>query len=199
MLRPPKKPSNKLATLYSAEWMPLMPESMILSDDLESIVPPTTQQQNHHTSKKPTSKKSTSQAPNPPQNLPTSGQGKLEAKGTAKEIKVTKELTELYASIGLIVTRFSMYDGLILIKESENRARELVGMARHHKWLMNALERLTESNDYITFSIGYGMMAYALLAHHGQVPADPVLLASMGYSEEGLLGNFEGPLNADGN
>src|SRR6266568_2742459 len=104
--------------------------------------------------------------------------------------KLIKKLTEFYATIGLFVSRASIYDGVLIMRESENRARELVAVAQHHKGMLAVLEQLVESNDYITMTVGHGMMVYAILAHHGRVKADVQILSKFGYLEEQVLGTL---------
>jgi hypothetical protein len=67
---------------------------------------------------------------------------------------------------------------------AQDRAIELVNVAKHHKWLMDLLIRLTQSSDYVTLAVGHATLAYALLSHHNQVPKNDALLAQFGYSEQ---------------
>lgn len=106
---------------------------------------------------------------------------------TPADKKLVKKLSDFYATIGLFVSRADVYDGLVLIKESENRATEMVRVAKHHRGMYKILERISESNDYITCAVGHGIMAYAIMAHHGRVKADPIILKQYGYSEEEVL------------
>ena len=94
---------------------------------------------------------------------------------------------KFYAACGLFATRFDIYDGVLLIKESQNRAVELVKVARHHKWLYAFLERAVETNDYLVALAGHGMMLYGMLAHHGRLKADEAFLAANGLSEKQIL------------
>jgi len=70
---------------------------------------------------------------------------------------------------------------------AQDRAIELVNVAKHHKWLMDLLIRLTQSSDYVTLAVGHATLAYALLAHHNQIPKNDALLAQFGYTEQQVL------------
>ena len=96
--------------------------------------------------------------------------------------KLIEDFTQLYQKIGLMVASYDMYDGLMIAKHAEKRATELVFVARHHPWLMALLKRFSGTNDYLEMALGYGVMAYAMLAHHGQAPQIP-MLAQLGYAE----------------
>lgn len=96
--------------------------------------------------------------------------------------KLIESFTELFQKIGIVVASMDMYDGLVIAKHADKRAMELVLVARHHPWLMELLKKFGGSNDYIELVLGYGIMAYALMAHHGQVPSHPIL-AQLGYGE----------------
>ena len=113
-------------------------------------------------------------------------------KQTPRLAKLTNELAKLYATIGLFTTRFDTYDGLILIRESHHRATEVVNVAKHHKRMLEALEAIVDSNDYVACFIGHGMMAYAILAHHGKLKSDPLFLAQFGYHEQQVMAPPEG-------
>lgn len=105
---------------------------------------------------------------------------------SSAEKKLIQDLAGQYAGIGFLVTGFDAYTGVMLIKEAEKRATELVNVARHHKKMMEFLKRLAAGNDYMTCILGHGIMLYAIASHFGRVPQTPIL-AAMGLSEEQIL------------
>jgi hypothetical protein len=129
-------------------------------------------------------------------NTQTSGLSESEAKTTprtrnrqarvssAKLKTVTDGVTSLYATIGIFAYARDQYDGLVIMTTAQDRAIELVNVAKHHKWLMDLLIRLTQSSDYVTLAVGHATLAYALLSHHNQIPKNDALLAQFGYSEQ---------------
>jgi hypothetical protein len=102
----------------------------------------------------------------------------------AKLKSVTDGVTSLYATIGIFAYARDQYDGLVIMTTAQDRAVELVNVAKHHKWLMDLLIRLTQSSDYVTLAVGHATLAYALLAHHNQIPRNDALLAQFGYTEQ---------------
>lgn len=106
---------------------------------------------------------------------------------TPAQKKLAKELSGFYATIGLFVARADAYDGMLLIGESEKRATEVIMVARHHAGMLKVIERIVTGNDYISLIMGHGIMLYAILANHGRVQADPVLLHQYGYTHEQVL------------
>lgn len=105
---------------------------------------------------------------------------------SSAEKKLVQDLAGQYAGIGFLVTGFDAYTGVVLIKEAEKRATELVNVARHHKKMMEFLKRLAAGNDYMTCLLGHGIMIYAIASHFGRVPQTPILTA-MGLSEAQVL------------
>jgi hypothetical protein len=105
----------------------------------------------------------------------------------AKLKSVTDGVTSLYATIGIFAYARDQYDGLILMTTAQDRAVELVNVAKHHKWLMDLLIRLTQSSDYVTLAIGHAGLAYAIMAHHNQIPKNEALLAQFGYTEAQVM------------
>lgn len=108
--------------------------------------------------------------------------------------KLIAELTGLYATIGIIVGGVDKYTGTLIMMSAEQRATELVNVARHHKKMMDFLKAMTASNDYLACIMGHGMMAYAILAHFDRVPQTPALYA-MGLAEEQMFPEKEETLN----
>jgi hypothetical protein len=105
----------------------------------------------------------------------------------AKLKQVTDGITSLYATLGIALYARDQYDGLVVMTTAQDRAVELVNVAKHHKWLMDLLIRITQSSDYVTLVIGHGTLAYALLAHHNQIPRNDALLTQFGLSEQQVL------------
>lgn len=144
----------------------------------------------------PAGEQAATASPNPPTGTPAkSSPAKKDVapKGTpppkqisAAEKQLIRDLAGLYATIGMLVGSADTYTGVLLMQSANKRAEELVAVARHHKKMMEVLKQLTTSNDYITCIMGHGMMAYAILAHFGQVPQTP-LIAAMGMSEAQVL------------
>ena len=129
----------------------------------------------------------------PPDELISGSAGQGDSKpAITKNDKIIEELTKFYAGVGMFVSRADMYDGILLIREARNRAEELVNVAKHHKGMLKMLERLVESNDYITMAVGHGLMFYAIMAHHGRIKADEAFLAQIGYHEKQVLALPEG-------
>jgi hypothetical protein len=123
---------------------------------------------------------------------------------TPAQKKLAMQLSGLYATIGIFVTRFDTYDGMLLISESEKRAQEVIMVARHHKGVLAIIERIVTGNDYVSLLMGHGVMLYAILANHGRVQADPVFLHQYGYSKEQVLAPLiaaqmaQGQMNGNG-
>jgi hypothetical protein len=173
---------------------PIIPEEIIPTmDTAQTNMNMDTPPQNITTKRSHHAKKTTAQNP------VISGSGKSVAsdggkpqgppKGRAPRVNaqklasVTSGVTSLYATIGIFAYARDQYDGLIIMTTAQDRAIELVNVAKHHKWLMDLLIRLTEGSDYVTLAIGHAGLAYALLAHHNQIPKNEALLAQFGYTE----------------
>lgn len=182
----PVKPSSQTTTPHSSQPLnPSQPELPPLNPNLSKSTP-------NLDLKTPLPGPELNQTP--PLDPSTPGLEKSGRKtATSRLDKLTAQLTGFYAAIGMMVTRADMYDGLLLMKESENRAKELIAVASHHKGMLNILEKLVESNDYITLTIGHGMMIYAMLAHHKRLKGDAFMLAQFGYSEQQVLGPMYQP------
>lgn len=97
--------------------------------------------------------------------------------------QLINDLAGMYATIGIAVTAFDMYDGMIIIQKSVDRAKEMVNVAKHHPSFLKLLKQITKSNDYIVALSGHGLMLYAIMAHHGRIPANMVLLQQTGYAD----------------
>ncbi len=130
---------------------------------------------------------------------PTYGQGQLEEIAepsqtlTAREKRLQNKLAAFYGTVGFLLTQVNIYDGVVVIKGSEDRATEVVLVARKHKWLMEFLERMVETNDYVLLTVGHGMMLYAILANHGRIKANESVLAQFGYHPSQLIPQSKEP------
>lgn len=141
---------------------------------------------NHQEKQKSTRKPRQKSEKSPPSQATFGPEGSsIELEGpriSREQQKLIESFTELFQKVGIVIASVDMYDGLMIAKHAEKRATELVLVARHHPWLMELLNKFGGSNDYIELVLGYGIMAYALMAHHNQVPAHPIL-AQLGYGE----------------
>lgn len=117
---------------------------------------------------------------------PTSGD-----KLAARAERLYPDVVKAYAGIGFLLTRWDTYDGLLIITESEKRAKELLRVAQHHKGMMDTIERIVGGNDYIALATGHGLMLYAILAHHGRIKGDQLFLAQIGYHERQIVPDLE--------
>lgn len=160
--------------------MSLTDESLLLSQELEanpfemiaeSPTPP---------------KKRRQRRPRPivSQEVPTSGNEKS-GKRTSKIERLTAMVAGFYGMVGMAVMNRDLYDGAIIIKTAEDRAKEVLEVAKLHPWLMKFLEKAEKGNAYGSLILGHGMVLYAIMAHHDRLPKSP-LLATYGYSEEQL-------------
>ena len=103
-----------------------------------------------------------------------------------------EKLVGFYTMTGFLLTQYDTYDGLVIIKGANDRATELVNVAKHNTGLFVVLESLVESNDYFALVMGHGMVAYALLSHHNRVPANDGLLKQAGLHESDIYGPLAG-------
>lgn len=92
---------------------------------------------------------------------------------TAKDRQLVRDMSVVYASIGMMISSINQRDGFYIMSEAPKRAEELVRFARHHKSLYDMLAGMIETGDTMTFLVGHGMMIYTLLSMHGLVPAIP--------------------------
>lgn len=106
---------------------------------------------------------------------------------TAGQKKLALKFTEMYATVGLFVSAADAYDGIVLMKQSSNRANELIRAARHDKRMYAFLEKFANGSDLGGFILGHILMFYAIMAHHGRVTANQLLLAQLGYHESQVL------------
>ena len=103
-----------------------------------------------------------------------------------------EKLVGFYTMAGFLLTQYDTYDGLVIIKGANDRATELVNVAKHNTGLFVVLESLVESNDYFALVMGHGMVAYAILSHHNRVPANDALLKQAGLHESDIYGPLAG-------
>lgn len=99
---------------------------------------------------------------------------------SARDRKLIDGLTGIHVTAGLLLSSRDQYDGLVILTNSQKLSSNLVAVAKHHKWMYTALERLVSSSDYSQCFLAYGMIGYAILAHHGRVPVNDALLQQYG-------------------
>lgn len=118
--------------------------------------------------KSPPSRKKSNQNPS------TGGTGESdkppEGRDNKSHQKLIKEVAGLYENVGFLLSMRDPITGLIVIKSAEDRATELVNVAKHHKKFMEVLKRITKGNDYWACFWGHMSMVMAILAVHGRVP-----------------------------
>lgn len=105
---------------------------------------------------------------------------------TPKQKKLAAELAGLYAGVGALVTGIKPLPGLIIISCAEERATEVVKVARHYPKMLAALEKLVETNDQMQCAIGHGVMFLAILVSVDRLRMGQGLAAvldKMGYGE----------------
>lgn len=110
-----------------------------------------------------------------PQNPPIGGTEKLgedkapaDRKGSyAKDIK---DLASLYENLGGLISLKDPLTGLIIIQSAEERATELINVAKHHKKLLEVLRRIAKGGDYGACIMGHLSMVITILAVHGRAP-----------------------------
>lgn len=85
----------------------------------------------------------------------------------AKDIK---DLTALYENLGALIALRDPLTGLIVIKSAEERATELINVAKHHKKMLEVLRRIAKGGDYGACIMGHLSMIMAILAVHGRMP-----------------------------
>jgi hypothetical protein len=111
-----------------------------------------------------------------PQNPLTGGISESEDKapkgagGKQSYAKDIKDLTSLYENLGALLSLRDPLTGLIIINSAEERATELVNVAKHHKRLLDALRRLSKGGDYGACIMGHLGMIITILAVHGRAP-----------------------------
>lgn len=105
----------------------------------------------------------------------------------ARAQKLYPKVVNFYASVGFLCTRWDTYDGCLLILGAEDRAKELLSVAQHHKRMLDMIERIVEGNDYVTLATGHGLVLYAMLVHHERIKGDIPFLMKLGYHESQIL------------
>jgi hypothetical protein len=106
---------------------------------------------------------------------------------TPRQKKVADEITKWFAFAGVALVQTDAYDGMLILKTSAQHAELIVKAARHDKRVFDVLERMTQSSDMIALASFEGIFLYALMAHHGRIPANKPMLQQFGYSEEQIL------------
>ena len=105
---------------------------------------------------------------------------------TPREKKLLKNLTGLYTGVGAIVAGLRSLPGQIIMGSAAARAEEVVRFARHHKDVLEALEKLVESNDTFNMIVGHGAMLFAILVSLDRIKVGPrsaAILQATGYDQ----------------
>lgn len=97
--------------------------------------------------------------------------------------KKAQQLAGVYAQLGMITLGFNPNAGKIIMLSATDRAHELLRVARHHKALMQVVDRLISGNDYFALALGHLGMVLAILAVNNRLPDNPAL---MGYKMQGM-------------
>lgn len=150
-----------------------------------------------NTAEKP--KKTNKKSPLPGPDIPTSEKLEDKKSRVAKEEtpfdtltpaqqKLAEKYASIYAMMGVFLSARDTYDGMVLIGSAQKRAEELVRAARHDKRVMKVLEKIANSSDIGSALLGHGLMLYAILAHHGRIKKNDMLLIQLGYHETQVLG-----------
>lgn len=92
----------------------------------------------------------------------------------AKPAKLTLEIAFLYEKLGNLVATFSPIDGALISAGAIERAEELMAIGRINPAFMKVLKQLVSGNAYIQAILGHGMVAMAIMANHGIIPASKV-------------------------
>lgn len=85
----------------------------------------------------------------------------------ARTDKLVMATAALYAKIGTLVFFFNRADGLTILECAEERAKELVAVAKLQPRVMKVLQAITKSNAYVELGTGHIALVLALLANHG--------------------------------
>jgi hypothetical protein len=96
-------------------------------------------------------------------------------------------LAELYALIGTLLAGANMYAGVVIAKNANVRAEEVVRAARHDKTMWKWVERVANGSDMGNLLVGHGLMVWAILIQAGRLPGDVNKLAALGYAEWQVL------------
>lgn len=82
-----------------------------------------------------------------------------------------------------------IYDGMLIIQESDARAEEVVRWARTNKRVWKFLVQLLNLSDFGNMLLGHLWMGYAIASHH-RGGGNEALLRKLGYAPEQVLEPF---------
>lgn len=85
------------------------------------------------------------------------------------------DIAALYYGVGMLVSALDTYDGAIIIGGAEQRATELINVARHNKTFLAFLRKMTQASDIGALIIGHASMMLPILMHHQLLPSLPIL------------------------
>jgi hypothetical protein len=111
----------------------------------------------------------------------------IDAPLSGKNLKRAQSLSGYYGMAGMLVARGNLYDGVLIMKESENRATEVIRVAMQNPGLMKILDRMIEGNAYFNLAMGHGLMLVAILMNHGRIKMNEPLLAQFGLHPDQVL------------
>lgn len=84
--------------------------------------------------------------------------------------KKAQQLAQTYAQLGVLIMGVNPIAGKIIFVEAENRAREMLRVARHHKQMMLIIDRMIEGNDYLACALGHLGMVASIFALNDRLP-----------------------------
>lgn len=83
-------------------------------------------------------------------------------------------LAQVYGSFATLAMMVNPIAGQVIYVEAENRARELIRVARHHKPLMKIIDNIIAGNDYTSCFLGHAAMIGAIFALSDKLPENPI-------------------------
>lgn len=91
--------------------------------------------------------------------------------------KLRTAVTGNIAGIGLIVTAFNQYDGVVIVGGADRLASSLVDVAETNPKVRKALEAFVKGNAWAGVAVAAAAIAVPILANHGMLP--PSVTAAM--------------------
>lgn len=111
----------------------------------------------------------------------------IDAPLSGKNLKRAQALSGYYGMAGMLVARGNLYDGVLIMKESENRATEVIRVGMQNPAFMKVIDRLIEGNAYFNLAMGHGIMLVAILMNHGRIKMNEPMLAQFGLHPDQVL------------
>ena len=111
----------------------------------------------------------------------------IDAPLSGKNLKRAQALSGYYGMAGMLVARGNLYDGVLIMKESENRATEVIRVGMQNPAFMKIIDRMIEGNAYFNLAMGHGLMLVAILMNHGRIKMNEPLLAQFGLHPDQVL------------